>query len=147
MTWNDGRGYMKRYGGSYEHVAVAERILGRPLPKGAVVHHVDENKSNNDPSNLVICESHAYHALLHARLRAFRATGNPNARKCAYCHEWTDPAIDDVHIKSGAGGCYHRVCERAYQKRTYKRSSLTRREANLKAWVTRRGRLPQEDAA
>ncbi len=29
-----------------------ERKLRRPLVAGEVVHHIDENKSNNDPTNL-----------------------------------------------------------------------------------------------
>jgi HNH endonuclease len=52
------------------HVLVAEKALGKPLPKGAIVHHVDGNTLNNAPSNLVICQDQAYHCLLHKRQRA-----------------------------------------------------------------------------
>ena len=55
-----------------EHVVVAERALGKHLPAGAVVHHVDVNRRNNAPTNLVICQDAAYHKLLHARLNARR---------------------------------------------------------------------------
>lgn len=48
---------------------LAELALGKNLPKGACVHHVDGNPLNNESSNLVICPSHAYHMLLHKRLR------------------------------------------------------------------------------
>ena len=69
-----------------EHVLVAERALGKPLPAGAQVHHVDGDKSNNAPSNLVICQDAAYHQLLHARARIIQAGGNPNTdRICAIC--------------------------------------------------------------
>lgn len=50
-----------------EHILVAAKALGKPLPIGAVVHHVDGNKSNNKTSNLVICPNDAYHKLLHKR--------------------------------------------------------------------------------
>jgi hypothetical protein len=56
----------------YEHTLVAERALGRLLPKGAVVHHVNERKDDNRGCNLVIVQSRSYHMELHARLRAFR---------------------------------------------------------------------------
>ncbi len=69
------------------HIVIAEAALGRPLPAGVEVHHVDENKNNNAPSNLVICEDHSYHRLLHRRQRIIAAGGNPNTDQvCAYCH-------------------------------------------------------------
>jgi hypothetical protein len=55
------------------HILIAEKALGRRLPNGAVVHHVDEDKSNDSNRNLVICENQSYHLLLHARIRALRA--------------------------------------------------------------------------
>lgn len=44
----DVRGY------AYEHRLSAEAKLGRRLLPGEIVHHKDENKTNNDPNNLEI---------------------------------------------------------------------------------------------
>jgi hypothetical protein len=55
----------------YEHIAVAEKALGKPLPNGAVVHHMNEDPLDNfTPFNLVICPNQAYHLLLHRRTEA-----------------------------------------------------------------------------
>ncbi len=39
--------------GIFEHVEVWEREHGRPVPHGHDVHHIDHDKLNNDPGNLV----------------------------------------------------------------------------------------------
>lgn len=57
-----------------QHVLVAEKALGKPLPKGAVVHHVNGKPWDNRPENLVVCPNQAYHALLHARMRELGIT-------------------------------------------------------------------------
>jgi HNH endonuclease len=75
-----------------KHIAVAEKALGKKLPTGVIVHHVDENTLNNLPTNLVICPDEAYHKLLHRRMRAEKACGDANYQKCQYCQTWDDPA-------------------------------------------------------
>ena len=71
----DGSGYIQYSAGEYAgwrvHAVRAERALGKPLPKGAVVHHVDGDKWNPN-ARLVICQDQAYHALLHKRTREIR---------------------------------------------------------------------------
>lgn len=52
----------------FDHVRIAEKVLGRELPIGCVVHHANGNKLDNSNENLVICPSRAYHNLIHARL-------------------------------------------------------------------------------
>lgn len=96
---------------AYEHREIAKRALGRPLPPGAEVHHVDENFRNNAPDNLVICPNHAYHRLLHLRAKALAESGNPNNRKCVFCKRWD--AIENLTITS-QNSAQHRLCYNAY---------------------------------
>jgi hypothetical protein len=44
-----------------EHRLVMERILGRFLEPGEVVHHIDGDRQNNDPSNLELFASNGEH--------------------------------------------------------------------------------------
>lgn len=56
-----------------EHRVVACQMLGlNRLPEGTHVHHIDEDRTNNDPSNLAIVTGRG-HRRLHARspLRRF----------------------------------------------------------------------------
>lgn len=48
-----------------------ERCLGRALRQGEVVHHRDEDKANDRPSNLRLFASQADHARHHAKGRRF----------------------------------------------------------------------------
>ena len=49
----EGRTYRK-VNGRHEHRVIAEQKIGRPLEPGEVVHHIDGDKFNNDPSNLEV---------------------------------------------------------------------------------------------
>lgn len=59
----------QKYHGRHTHRVIAEQKIGRPLKPGEVVHHIDGNKRNNDPSNLMIFATQADHARYHAMLR------------------------------------------------------------------------------
>lgn len=55
-TGNSGRVYMHRH--------VASIALGRWLKTEEAVHHIDENKCNNSPDNLLVC-SYKEHGKIH----------------------------------------------------------------------------------
>lgn len=97
-----------------EHILVIEKSMGRLLPPQALGHHVDEDKSNNHPSNLVACENSSYHMLLHRRTRAYRACGYAHWRKCIICHQYDDPKNMYVYKDRHA---YHRKCKNQDQNR------------------------------
>lgn len=57
----DSRGYV------YEHIIVAERKLGRALLPGEEVHHDNERKTDNRPSNLIVKASRREHGAAHRK--------------------------------------------------------------------------------
>lgn len=52
-----------------KHRKVATLALGKPLPPGAIVHHIDLNPFNNEPTNLVVCPDMKYRKLLIERYK------------------------------------------------------------------------------
>ena len=58
-----------------EHRLIASLVLGRPLEEGEMVHHLDLDRSNNTPDNLVVVN-----AAEHGR---FHRNGNRTIRKKA----------------------------------------------------------------
>ena len=59
------------------HRVLAENTLGRLLLPGEIVHHVDHNKLNNDPSNLRVVLNHE-HSRYHQEIEAL-------TRLCVVC--------------------------------------------------------------
>lgn len=53
----------------YCHRAVAECHLGCPLEPSEVVHHVDEDRQDDHPDNLMVLPSQRAHVVLHWYLR------------------------------------------------------------------------------
>lgn len=82
----DGNGYIRlrmpdhpnanKNGYVLEHRFVASEAIGRPLATSEEVHHIDGNKKNNSPDNLIVVPK-GEHQRLHARvcqeLQALRA--------------------------------------------------------------------------
>lgn len=91
----------------YEHVYVASQALGKKIPSGVHVHHVNRDPKDNRNSNLVICTG-SYHRLIHARSDAYDATGDANKMKCAYCKEYDDP--ENMYVRPHQYQAWHTEC-------------------------------------
>ena len=50
-----------------EHIAVMERHIGKRIPAGMVVHHIDGDKTNNNIDNLFLCTVDE-HNKLHGKI-------------------------------------------------------------------------------
>ena len=55
----------KKTGFVYLHVLQAEKKIGRYLNEKECVHHMDGNKTNNNPDNLIIFRTGADHSRFH----------------------------------------------------------------------------------
>jgi hypothetical protein len=63
LNSGNGNSYEKTHG-KHTHRIVAEQMLGRSLKKDEIVHHIDGNKRNNNPSNLMVM-TQSEHCRLH----------------------------------------------------------------------------------
>lgn len=88
-------GYVK------EHIMVAEKVFGKPLPKEAVIHHHTETQ-------LVICENQGYHMFLHQRARALAECGHPDWIRCSFCGVWGPKT--DFYLYPNRNEGYHSKC-------------------------------------
>lgn len=106
----DGYGYvvMTGKGGRTEHIEIATAAIGRPLNPGEEVHHVNGRKDDNSNVNLVICQSRAYHMLLHRRTRSLETCGYANYEKCDICGKYDNPEV--MYSRKDKVGFRHRSC-------------------------------------
>lgn len=87
-AWKGAKPY--RYKGRVARKAV-EQYLGRKLPAGWVVHHLDEHPPNNEPTNLWIFETQKEHSSCHRRLEIRRRA---------------DPEVSPILLARESGGLW-----------------------------------------
>ena len=79
----------------YEHRIEAETKIGRRLLPGEEVHHIDENRLNNHPSNLLVFKTkadHRRHHMLPDGGKLEQLSDNswvcyPSLKECSVCSE------------------------------------------------------------
>lgn len=96
----------------YVHRLVVEKAIGKYLHPRHPVHHINGDKHDNRPENLVACEDRAYHHLIHVRQDAMRACGNPSWRMCTFCLVHDSPDLMIKRMNKNKTGCsfHHRAC-------------------------------------
>ena len=87
----------------YEHILVAEQKLGRQLKDSECVHHIDENKRNNDPNNLMVFNSTSSHSGFHNGNKLIKledGTYSTNGKILYQMHKINNKAYKDNNIPS-----------------------------------------------
>jgi len=132
-NWKGGRhketrGYVLVYSPNHPHPTKggyvrihrlqAEKAIGKILPLTIPVHHYSETQ-------LVICQDHTYHKLLHVRTRAYRACGHASWKKCPYCkrHDSTENMI--IRKMGKYIGYAHQKCKRQYEANRQNKNKST----------------------
>jgi hypothetical protein len=87
-----------------EHRAVVEESIGRPLDSSEIVHHVDENKTNNELDNLEVM-SNSEHARHHARKPTLIDL------TCGMCHNTFQKNLSKYNYAIAQG--WHVYCSRS----------------------------------
>lgn len=72
MKCVDKRGYIRFTNDptrtAWEHIRVAEQTIGRKLGKYEKVHHINGNKTDNNPTNLMVLRTEKDHRLVHSKI-------------------------------------------------------------------------------
>lgn len=115
-AWADGRISL--------HRLLAEKALGKQLPKNVVVHH-------HTSCELVICENENYHKLLHKRTRALYLGGNVNLCRCYYCKQYF------LHDQmNSCGSC--KKCQAEKTTKWAEENPEKRKEISRRAYIRRK---------
>jgi predicted nucleic acid-binding Zn ribbon protein len=94
----------------YEHIRVAQKFMGRLLREEEVVHHLDGDRSNNNPKNLLVIER-SQHVKIHEWLNAGAPFGEIQLVNRVNCgkSKWAElrrcPVCEDPIINTRANFC------------------------------------------
>ena len=132
----DNNGYVRhRKGNKYVHRVIVEIVLNRQLLKPECIHHIDYNRKNNSPTNLVVCPNQSYHMLLHARQRVIELGGVPDLDKYCSHHKCLHVRSEFSTSPSKYDGL-HNICKTG--------TNQIRRERGYKTTWTWKARMNQQ---
>lgn len=115
----------------YIHRIVAQEKIGRKLKSGEIVHHIDEDKTNNNPENLMVFKSRSAHICYHnGGILIPLGDGtydckSSNLKKCIACKKILD-------YKNTSGYCreHYNIFQRKIKNRPSKEKILKLLETN-----------------
>lgn len=94
----------------YIHQLQAEKMLGRLLLEGEVVHHIDRDKYNNDINNLMVFKTRGEHTAFHGGDKAYMLEDGSYVciKKMAYAgHNYCDVCGNiKSHTSNMCQNCY-----------------------------------------
>jgi predicted nucleic acid-binding Zn ribbon protein len=119
----------------YEHVLIAEEIIDRPLKEGEVVHHLDEQKDNNSPDNLLVI-SNPMHGKLHQWLNKHEVIPNEAQEKrielgCIRCKVCKKPITFGLQFCSTECTNLRQITDNQNSKNTKKTNKRSIRKRNF----------------
>jgi hypothetical protein len=95
----------------YEHIFLGEQIIGRPLRKNEVVHHLDGDRANNRIENLLVLEKSQ-----HTKLHEWLDRGAPFTEK---------EGVDRVNSVESKANEFCKVCNSTLQRKQSMYCSVT----------------------
>lgn len=103
----DKRGYV------FDHIIIAESmVVHRPITKEECVHHLDGDKKNNNPLNLVVLKNNTEHREKHREITALLKSGNKDMRQCRLCKKFDLPG--NMYLNPSSNQFSHRECWKNY---------------------------------
>lgn len=113
------------------HRFVMEEQLGAPIPHGLIVHHINEDRTDNRPENLKLM-THAEHSAHHNQK-------HPRVKQCEVCgHDFAPAPTKRARAKTcGARACVTASVGR--NQRSTERVTLGAECLTLAEWFARTG--------